>query len=93
MIFSEFMGKFPRGVTGYVAVTDTKLSAGVIKGSERALESECGFLNRSQYIESSRRQGAFADKRDLVYTLFEAYAKLKRARQEWDAADRYVCPL
>ena len=65
---------------------------GVIKGSEISLQSEEGFMDREAYVNlSTRQQGTFAGRREIVYTLFEAYTKRRRERREWDAADRYIC--
>jgi hypothetical protein len=64
---------------------------GVIKGSEETLNCSEGFLDRSTYIDLSRRSHAtFADQRDRIYDLFEAYLKLKRSNRDRDAADRLV---
>jgi len=62
---------------------------GVIKGSEDAVGTENRCLNRESYkLLSVRNQGAFSHKRDVIYDLFMAYTKLKRERQDYDAADR-----
>ena len=64
---------------------------GVIKGSEEAVGTQCRQLDRETYKSLSyRTQGTFAHKRDEVYDLFMAYAKLKRERQDYDAADRWA---
>lgn len=60
---------------------------GVIKGSERAIGTQQRCLDRDAYL-SSGRQGMFTHTKDAVYDLFTAYTKLKRERQEYDAADR-----
>lgn len=51
---------------------------GVIKGSESTLESPSGYMDRNEYEAlSTRTQCSFAGDRSRVYTLFEAYRKLK----------------
>ena len=68
--------------------------AGVIKGSELALSSEKGFLDKDAYHNLSHRtQGTFANQRETIYKLFVAYMKRKRDRREYDAADRYELRL
>ena len=62
---------------------------GVIKGSEDTVGTENRCLDRESYkLLSVRSQGTFSHKRDDIYDLFMAYAKLKRNRQDYDAADR-----
>lgn len=62
---------------------------GVIKGSEEAVGTQYRCLDRETYRSLSHRtQGTFAHKRDEIYDLFMAYTKLKRQRQDYDAADR-----
>lgn len=62
---------------------------GVIKGSEEAVGTQDRCLDRETYRSLSYRgQGTFAHKRDEIYDLFMAYTKLKRQRQDYDAADR-----
>ena len=64
-------------------------SIGVIKGSELALEHPEGYLTQEVYSGLSHRtQGTFANQRESVYALFEAYLKKKRERADYDAADR-----
>ncbi|KAG8875202.1 hypothetical protein FRB97_005339 [Tulasnella sp. 331] len=59
---------------------------GVIKGSSNTLTA--GYLDRETYESlSSRTYSTFNDDRGRIYTLFEAYRKLKPA-QLVDAADR-----
>ncbi|KAG8905111.1 hypothetical protein FRB99_000675 [Tulasnella sp. 403] len=61
---------------------------GIIKGSEDALASASGFLDRKSYEEiSSRRHGTFAGDRSRIYDLFESYQKI-RHQGSYDAADR-----
>jgi hypothetical protein len=65
------------------------LSLGVIKGSEAALQSAEGYLDQPAYVSlSHRQQSTFANRREAVYELFMSYLRLKRQRQDWDAADR-----
>lgn len=62
---------------------------GIIKGSELALERPEGYLTKETYNGlSTRTQGTFATQRETVYMLFEAYVKQKKARGDYDAADR-----
>ncbi|THH29326.1 hypothetical protein EUX98_g4867 [Antrodiella citrinella] len=61
---------------------------GVIKGSERALRTQQGYLTREEYTPTQRRSGVLSVDRDTIYDLFEAYLKVKRRRGEYDAADR-----
>lgn len=62
---------------------------GVIKGSEDAIGTKDRCLDQESYKSLSiRSQGTFSHKRDDIYDLFTAYTKLKRLRQEYDAADR-----
>ena len=62
---------------------------GVIKGSEDAVGTKDGCLDRESYKSLSvRSQGTFSHRRDDIYDLFMAYIKLKRQRQDYDAADR-----
>ncbi len=84
------MGKFFQASHGLSAHS---CRLGVIKGSEDAVRTEKGYLDREQYLQvSHRQQGTFASRRDAVYALFQAYLKMKQERREWDAADRYVQP-
>lgn len=62
---------------------------GVIKGSEDTIGTKHRCLDRESYqLLSARSQGTFSHKRDDIYDLFMAYTRLKRQRQEYDAADR-----
>ncbi|THG96062.1 hypothetical protein EW026_g5704 [Hermanssonia centrifuga] len=62
---------------------------GVIKGSEKTLNIEDGFLDKHSYTNlSHRQQGTFANRREAVYALFESYMKHMRERRDWDAPDR-----
>ena len=62
---------------------------GVIKGSEDTIGTKLRHLDQESYKSLSfRSQGAFSHKRDDIYELFMAYTKLKRQRQDYDAADR-----
>ncbi|CAL1697343.1 unnamed protein product [Somion occarium] len=62
---------------------------GVIKGSEQALQSSERFLDRDTYLDLSHRtQGTFANQRETVYALFQAYSRRKKIRGDYDAADR-----
>ena len=62
---------------------------GVIKGSEDTVGTKDRCLDRESYKSLSvRSQGTFPHRRDDIYDLFIEYTKLKRQRQEYDAADR-----
>ena len=62
---------------------------GVIKGSEDAIGTKLRCLSQEAYkLLSVRSQGTFSHRRDDIYNLFTAYTKLKRQRQDYDAADR-----
>jgi hypothetical protein len=62
---------------------------GVIKGSEDTVGAKNRCLDRESYqLLSARSQGTFSHKRNDIYDLFMAYTKLKRQRQDYDAADR-----
>lgn len=62
---------------------------GVIKGSEEAIGTQQRCLDRDTYLSNSR-QGSFSHTKETIYDLFTAYTKLKRERQDYDAADRSV---
>ncbi|TCD65379.1 hypothetical protein EIP91_002743 [Steccherinum ochraceum] len=61
---------------------------GVIKGSERALQTRAGYLQREEYQQLGRRIGTFQSDRSVIYDLFQLYLVYKRRRGEYDAADR-----
>ncbi|KAF5377115.1 hypothetical protein D9757_008781 [Collybiopsis confluens] len=62
---------------------------GVIKGSEETLETTKNFLERSAYQNmSARNQSTFADSREDLYELFNAYITKKKRFGDVDAADR-----
>lgn len=66
----------------------------MIKGSEQTLKQEYGYLEQQAYNGLSHRsQSTYANQRDVVYQLFEAYTQRKRERREYDAADRYASNL
>lgn len=63
---------------------------GVIRGSENALQTSNGSLDRDSYETlSDRKQATFARHRPQLYDIFEVYMKQKRERGGFDAADRY----
>lgn len=66
----------------------TYLTPGIIKGSEQALSSANGVLERDTYCDMSDRVAAFSGQRDTVYSLFEAYLKTKKKEGQADNADR-----
>ncbi|KAH7926210.1 hypothetical protein BV22DRAFT_1063475 [Leucogyrophana mollusca] len=62
---------------------------GIIKGSEQTLSSDMRFLDNSTYSELSHRtRSTFATQREIVYSIFELYCKLKRQNRHQDIADR-----
>ncbi len=94
LVFGEFMGMFlPNVLTHFVSLTH---ETGVIKGSEQALGHSEGYLDKIAYCKLSHRtQATFANQRENIYKLFQAYLKRKKERGDYDAADRYVssCPI
>jgi hypothetical protein len=64
---------------------------GVIQGSQATLNLPRHVLDSKTYINlSNRMYPTFVGKREVVYTLFEAYMQRKAARGERDSADRQV---
>jgi hypothetical protein len=62
---------------------------GVIKGSEKTLKRDEGYLDKSTYLGLSHRSNStFASSRETVWKLFDAYLKRKRTLGDRDAADR-----
>ncbi|KIJ60092.1 hypothetical protein HYDPIDRAFT_32519 [Hydnomerulius pinastri MD-312] len=62
---------------------------GTIKGSEKSLSFPDGFLDENTYCSLPPRSNpTFANNRQTVYAIFEAYRKLKRERRHYDVADR-----
>ncbi|THH16781.1 hypothetical protein EW146_g3907 [Bondarzewia mesenterica] len=62
---------------------------GVIKGSQESLKYRKRRLDRTAYNNLSfRTRPVFADRRDVLYSLFESYSKRKIERDDRDAADR-----
>lgn len=67
----------------------SNIGTGVIKGSEEALTSTGRFLSKDAYEGLSHRsQATFANLRNIIYCIFEAYLRRKRERGDYDAADR-----
>ena len=65
-----------------------KRVSGVIKGSEMAFHLN-GYLDKETYSKlSNRAYPVFAHQRDELYSLFDAYYKLKRESGHYDPADR-----
>lgn len=63
---------------------------GIIKGSEAALSKSSRYLGRTEYEKQSNRSLlGDNDDRSKIYTLFEAYQKL-RPSAAYDVADRFV---
>ncbi|KAF8837940.1 hypothetical protein BDN67DRAFT_908328 [Paxillus ammoniavirescens] len=62
---------------------------GIIKGSETSLACPDGFLDEETYCSLPPRSNpTFANQRQTIYALFEAYRKLKMERRHHDVADR-----
>lgn len=67
----------------------TEILTGVIKGSEESLSHENRFLDKSEYENLSHRaQYAFANQRDVIYSIFSSFRKHKSLCGDYDAADR-----
>ena len=63
--------------------------AGIMKGSEESLPCPGGFLDEEAYCSlPARSNPTFANQRQTVYAIFEAYCKLKKERRHYDVADR-----
>ena len=72
-----------------VARLSTVFFVGVIKGSEQTLLSETGCLSREDYMNLSHRsRSTFSTQREVIYTLFQKYQRMKAERFDYDAADR-----
>lgn len=66
-----------------------QLFIGVIKGSEKSLSCPDGFPDEATYCcLSARSNPTFANHRQSLYALFQAYCKLKKERRHHDVADR-----
>ncbi|CAE6535633.1 unnamed protein product [Rhizoctonia solani] len=61
---------------------------GIIEGSEQALQSSTGALDRGEYTSLSHRKSFFASQRDRVYDLYELYRKRKQFLGGYDSAER-----
>ncbi|KAK7688198.1 hypothetical protein QCA50_008568 [Cerrena zonata] len=62
---------------------------GIIKGSEKTLTSNTGYLDRATYLGLSHRAAdMFVSNREELYHLFEAYLRRKKEYRDNDAADR-----
>ncbi|CAE6379695.1 unnamed protein product, partial [Rhizoctonia solani] len=61
---------------------------GVIEGSELALQSPTGALDRDEYTSLSHRKSSFASQRNRVYDLYELYRKRKQFLGGYDSAER-----
>jgi hypothetical protein len=62
-------------------------------GSEKTITSAANYLQQHTYCSeevSFRHHTTFADRRDLIYSLFMAYQKKKAERWEYDPAERFV---
>ena len=64
---------------------------GVIKGSEEAIGQEGRCLDKDAYLSTGGR-GILPHTKEAIYALFNAYTKIKRKYQEYDAADRSAPP-
>ncbi|KAI0641195.1 hypothetical protein C8Q79DRAFT_920041 [Trametes meyenii] len=75
LAFSEFLGIY---------------STGVIQGSERALDSEGGYLDKETYYSITRHTATTSSaQREAVYALFMLYRKKKKQLWQRDAADSF----
>lgn len=61
---------------------------GVIKGSEDSLNKSRHYLERKHYEKRGRTHSGDETERTRIYSLFEAYQKL-RPPASYDVADRY----
>ncbi|KAH7884002.1 hypothetical protein F5I97DRAFT_1631620 [Phlebopus sp. FC_14] len=62
---------------------------GIIRGSENTLARPDGCLDKETYCNlSSRSNPMFARQREAIYSIFQAYCKLKRQYRQHDIADR-----
>ncbi|KAJ2926890.1 hypothetical protein H1R20_g10212, partial [Candolleomyces eurysporus] len=90
VFLEQYWPHFPQGLTKNLdpALVFNEL-VGVIKGSEQSLSHATGYLDLTSYINLSHRtQHLFANQRDRIYSLFEAYMRRRRPRGESDSADR-----
>ncbi|KAG9078842.1 hypothetical protein FRC06_008140, partial [Ceratobasidium sp. 370] len=83
---------FPRQLTSHLdpALVYSEIVA-VIKGSSEALQSEDWYLSRYHYTEGLPRRVRSrlpGPTRDVVYSIFEKYQRMKGKNFEWDHADR-----
>ncbi|KAJ2926880.1 hypothetical protein H1R20_g10209, partial [Candolleomyces eurysporus] len=86
----QYWPHFPQGLTKNLdpALVFNEF-LGVIKGSEQSLDHATGYLDLTGYRNLSHRtQHLFANQRDRIYSLFQAYMKQKKQRSEIDSADR-----
>ncbi|RXW16510.1 hypothetical protein EST38_g9345 [Candolleomyces aberdarensis] len=90
VFLEQYWPHFPQGLTKNLdpALVFNEL-LGVIKGSEQSLSHATGYLDLTSYSNLSHRtQHLFANQRDQIYSLFQAYMKRRRPRGETDSADR-----
>lgn len=58
-------------------------------GSEETTATPHGYLDKETYEKLSQRaQSTFANQRNTIYSIFEAYQAQKRQRGEFDIADK-----
>lgn len=90
-VFEQILGMLSYTYT--MLFSSFELGIGVIKGSEEACMAPRGYLDEQDYdrVKMRRSQNALSDQNDAVYQLFQNYSKIKRARGEYDHADRYLC--
>ena len=55
----------------------------------------CGYVDehKDSYKRVRRTQSTSAEQREAIYQLFEIYTRMKRGRNEYDAADRCAAAL
>ncbi|KIY72674.1 hypothetical protein CYLTODRAFT_449643 [Cylindrobasidium torrendii FP15055 ss-10] len=62
---------------------------GVIKGSEECLSEDNRCLSRAQYMNLAEgRASTLAERAEDIYSMFEAYQRMKAQNQAFDVADR-----
>jgi len=90
MVYAEFLGKGGHiHCNSLFYIWKTRTRAGVIKGSEKTLQSGSKALSREEYLGLSfRAYPTFSTQRDVVYDLFDLYSRQQRASGDRDAADR-----
>ncbi|KAF8816728.1 hypothetical protein BYT27DRAFT_7237858 [Phlegmacium glaucopus] len=88
--WSEYWPHFSQSLTKKLnALSVFSEIMGVISGSEQAVMSESGYLDRDTYENFSLRgQSTFADHRPRIYDIFLSYRKRKISLGDFDVAER-----